>query len=57
VPFWPGAAWRDVVVAVGVVFVIAGLAYFVGPPELGRAKRRTQLSFLCLREGSREIPA
>jgi ubiquinol-cytochrome c reductase cytochrome b subunit len=35
VPFWPDAAWRDVVVAVGVVMTIAGLAYFVGPPNLG----------------------
>ncbi|MBF6568313.1 MAG: cytochrome b N-terminal domain-containing protein [Candidatus Binataceae bacterium] len=35
VPFWPDAAWRDVVVAFGVVVTIAALAYFVGPPHLG----------------------
>jgi ubiquinol-cytochrome c reductase cytochrome b subunit len=34
VPFWPDAAWRDVVVAVGVVVTIMALAYFVGPPAL-----------------------
>src|ERR1700732_3489320 len=36
VPFWPDAAWRDVVVAFGVVITIVALAYFVGPPELGK---------------------
>ena len=36
VPFWPDAAWRDVVVAVGVVVTIVALAFFVGPPELGK---------------------
>ena len=35
-PFWPDAAWRDVVVAVGVVMTIVALAFFVGPPELGK---------------------
>jgi ubiquinol-cytochrome c reductase cytochrome b subunit len=35
VPFWPDAAWRDVVVAFAVVVTIASLAYFIGPPALG----------------------
>lgn len=36
VPFWPDAAWRDVVFAVGVVLVIVGFALFIGPPELDK---------------------
>ncbi len=35
-PFWPDAAWRDVVFGVLVVVVIVVLAVVVGPPELGK---------------------
>jgi ubiquinol-cytochrome c reductase cytochrome b subunit len=34
VPFWPNAAWRDMMFGVIVVLVIILLAAFVGPPEL-----------------------
>lgn len=34
VPFWPYAAWRDVLFGAGTIIVIIGLAYFIGPPEL-----------------------
>jgi ubiquinol-cytochrome c reductase cytochrome b subunit len=35
VPFWPDAAWRDIVFGVATAFVILALAIFVGPPEIG----------------------
>ncbi len=36
VPFWPDAAWRDVIASFGVVLVIMGLAFFFGPPALDK---------------------
>lgn len=33
-PFWPNAAWRDVVVGVGLIVGVSLLALLVGPPHL-----------------------
>jgi ubiquinol-cytochrome c reductase cytochrome b subunit len=36
VPFWPDAAWKDVVFALAVGSIVLALAVFVGPPHLGK---------------------
>jgi ubiquinol-cytochrome c reductase cytochrome b subunit len=36
VPFWPDAAWRDVIFGACMVATVVLLAIIVGPPELGR---------------------
>ncbi len=35
-PFWPDAAWRDVVFSVIMIAFVLALAIFDGPPELGK---------------------
>ncbi len=35
-PFWPYAAWRDVVFCVGLIVVVAALALSLGAPALGK---------------------
>src|SRR4051812_32357096 len=43
VPFWPDAAWKDVVFAVGVGAIVLALAILLGPPELGAVADPTNL--------------
>ena len=40
VPFWPDAAWRDVVFGAAVVATVVLLALIFGPPALGRRPTR-----------------
>jgi ubiquinol-cytochrome c reductase cytochrome b subunit len=37
VPFWPNAAWRDMLFGNAVVLIVIGLAVIFGPPEIGHA--------------------
>lgn len=43
VPFWPNAAWRDMVFGLVVVLIILLLAVFVGSPEIGRPPDPTDI--------------
>jgi ubiquinol-cytochrome c reductase cytochrome b subunit len=43
VPFWPDAAWRDVVFALAIGSVVLALAIVVGPPALGEPANPTIL--------------
>ena len=43
VPFWPDAAWRDVVFALAVGAVVVALSILVGPAELGERADPTNL--------------
>jgi ubiquinol-cytochrome c reductase cytochrome b subunit len=43
VPFWPDAAWRDVVFGVGIIAVLIVLAAVFGPPVLGKPPDPTDL--------------
>ncbi len=36
IPFWPGAAWRDVIFGVVVLLGVVFLAWWIGPPVIGR---------------------
>lgn len=42
-PFWPNAAWRDVVAAVVVISVVIALGAIIGPKALGRPPDPTEI--------------
>jgi ubiquinol-cytochrome c reductase cytochrome b subunit len=44
VPFWPDAAWKDVVFAVGVGAIVLALSIWPGPPDLGAVADPTNVN-------------
>jgi ubiquinol-cytochrome c reductase cytochrome b subunit len=44
IPFWPDAAWRDVVFALAVGAIVVALSILIGPAELGRPADPTDLN-------------
>jgi len=64
VPFWPDAAWRDVLFGTSIVAVIVILAVIVGPPKLGpppdptilKASPRPDWYFLWFFSALAELP-
>ncbi len=44
IPFWPDAAWKDVVFSCAVGVVVVALAVFVGPPDLNGPVNPTQIN-------------
>ncbi|HVB63240.1 MAG TPA: cytochrome b N-terminal domain-containing protein [Nitrolancea sp.] len=43
IPFWPDAAWRDVIAAVAIGAIVLALAIYVGPKELAQPADPTLL--------------
>jgi ubiquinol-cytochrome c reductase cytochrome b subunit len=43
VPFWPDAAWRDVVFALAIGAIVVGLSIIFGPPDVGKTADPTVL--------------
>jgi ubiquinol-cytochrome c reductase cytochrome b subunit len=43
VPFWPDAAWRDVVFALAIGAIVVALSFILGPPEVGKTADPTVL--------------
>jgi ubiquinol-cytochrome c reductase cytochrome b subunit len=44
IPFWPNAAWKDVIFAIGIGVVVLALAILVGPANLGAKADPTNIN-------------